>query len=249
MTHRLARRLLRLYPRAWRTRYEGEVLALVEQSGLSILEAIDLLRGAAVEHLRTTSNATLTYLGQTWLERNTNSGPGPWPGLALAAAVGGVIELVSKTAGPLLTRTWPALSTREEFLVLAPSWLCFAGMSRLVALRPTRLPRRNDAEFVAKVDAYPLPPLNRWVALFWSYRPMSADERFRNHQALMRVSEAAAWMSLAFAARIVLERVLGGAPVWRSLEASICTGLFIVAIASAAVRGRRFGIAPPVPKT
>jgi len=47
-----ARRLLRLYPRAWRERYEEEVLALVEQTGLTAGHAFDLARGAAREWVR-----------------------------------------------------------------------------------------------------------------------------------------------------------------------------------------------------
>jgi hypothetical protein len=39
-------RLLRLYPRAWRERYEAEMLALLEQHDVTILTRIDLLRGA-----------------------------------------------------------------------------------------------------------------------------------------------------------------------------------------------------------
>jgi hypothetical protein len=47
-------RLLRLYPRAWRARYEEEVLALLDQHRLSMRSRIDLLRGAldAQLHLR-----------------------------------------------------------------------------------------------------------------------------------------------------------------------------------------------------
>jgi hypothetical protein len=47
-------RLLRLYPRAWRARYEEEMLALLDQHRLSMRSRIDLLRGAldAQLHLR-----------------------------------------------------------------------------------------------------------------------------------------------------------------------------------------------------
>ena len=47
-------RLLRLYPPAWRARYEEEMLALLEEHRLSLRSRIDLLRGAldAQLHLR-----------------------------------------------------------------------------------------------------------------------------------------------------------------------------------------------------
>jgi cytochrome b6-f complex iron-sulfur subunit len=38
--------LLRLYPRAWRERYGEELLALIEETGLSVGAAVDLLRAA-----------------------------------------------------------------------------------------------------------------------------------------------------------------------------------------------------------
>jgi hypothetical protein len=43
---RLATALLRLYPRAWRERYGGELLAWTEEGGLGPLRALDLARGA-----------------------------------------------------------------------------------------------------------------------------------------------------------------------------------------------------------
>ncbi len=39
-------RLLRLYPRAWRARYEAEMLAVLEQHDVTLRTRLDLLRGA-----------------------------------------------------------------------------------------------------------------------------------------------------------------------------------------------------------
>jgi hypothetical protein len=44
-------RLVRLYPRPWRDRYEAEVLDLLEQRPPSIGDAVDLVRGAVDAHL------------------------------------------------------------------------------------------------------------------------------------------------------------------------------------------------------
>lgn len=43
--------LIRLYPRAWRDRYEDEVLGLLEQRPGSLGASVDLIRGAADAHL------------------------------------------------------------------------------------------------------------------------------------------------------------------------------------------------------
>ena len=44
-------RLVRLYPRPWRDRYEAELLDLLEQRPPSIRDAVDLVRGALDAHL------------------------------------------------------------------------------------------------------------------------------------------------------------------------------------------------------
>jgi hypothetical protein len=49
---RLARALLRLYPRAWRARYGDEFLALVADTGLSWRTLADVSSAALVERAR-----------------------------------------------------------------------------------------------------------------------------------------------------------------------------------------------------
>ncbi len=44
-------RLVRLYPRRWRDRYEAEVLDLLEQRTISVADRFDLVRGAIDAHL------------------------------------------------------------------------------------------------------------------------------------------------------------------------------------------------------
>jgi hypothetical protein len=48
----MRKRLLSLYPEAWRDRYGTEMCALLEETPLSVAAALDLLRGALVAHLR-----------------------------------------------------------------------------------------------------------------------------------------------------------------------------------------------------
>jgi hypothetical protein len=49
--HRLARALVRLYPRAWRARYGDEMLALIADAGLGPVGAINLCAGAVRERI------------------------------------------------------------------------------------------------------------------------------------------------------------------------------------------------------
>ena len=42
--------LVRLYPRAWRHRYEDEFLALLEQQPLTYWDSLDIIRGALDSH-------------------------------------------------------------------------------------------------------------------------------------------------------------------------------------------------------
>jgi hypothetical protein len=52
-SERIARALLRLYPRDWRERYGDEFLALVSQSGLSSHAVVDIVAVATIERVRT----------------------------------------------------------------------------------------------------------------------------------------------------------------------------------------------------
>jgi hypothetical protein len=56
---RVARALLRLYPRAWRARYGDEFLALVADTGLSWRTVADVSAAALVERVRAIAGAKL----------------------------------------------------------------------------------------------------------------------------------------------------------------------------------------------
>ena len=54
MSHdQIARALLRLYPAAWRERYGDELLALIDESGLTLRIVLDVVLAAGVEWFRT----------------------------------------------------------------------------------------------------------------------------------------------------------------------------------------------------
>lgn len=64
---KIARLLLRLYPRAFRARYEHEMWAVLEERPLSLADLLDLLIGACDAHL----HPWLGVAGMAWSERIT----------------------------------------------------------------------------------------------------------------------------------------------------------------------------------
>jgi hypothetical protein len=62
---RIARALLRLYPREWRARYGDEFLALIADSGLSWREGADVIAAATVERLRAAVGVIRSQLDPT----------------------------------------------------------------------------------------------------------------------------------------------------------------------------------------
>lgn len=71
MTRAFALRLLRRYPPAWRERYEAEVCALIEDSGVRVRDLAELIRGLITERVRELLTSaenpkrTATYLALT----------------------------------------------------------------------------------------------------------------------------------------------------------------------------------------
>jgi hypothetical protein len=101
-------RLLRLYPETWRARYQDEMLALLEQVGLSRRARVDLIRGAVDSRVHGSgripavaalvAGALWTFAGTTLLGL---ASPADWPGytadvlpLALFAVLASIPALV-----------------------------------------------------------------------------------------------------------------------------------------------------------
>jgi hypothetical protein len=95
--------LLRLYPHAWRARYEDEFLAVLEERGLSLSDVIDVLRGGVDARLRP----------QVWAEVSRETGQAMrLPQLGAAGAVLSGAMLCAMGLGGLagldrLTESWP----------------------------------------------------------------------------------------------------------------------------------------------
>src|SRR5262249_14591540 len=68
MSKRIARQLVRLYPSAWRARYEDEFVALLESRDLGWRDVLDVSRGATREWLRSTWFGRGVLIGlETWM--------------------------------------------------------------------------------------------------------------------------------------------------------------------------------------
>lgn len=101
-------RLLRLYPGAWRDRYEAEVLAVLEQAKLDPRARLDLVRGALDARLHSSSRlaaAAALLSGAMWTIAGVavvgQPAPPDWPGylveilpLTVVAAVAGLIAVI-----------------------------------------------------------------------------------------------------------------------------------------------------------
>jgi hypothetical protein len=101
--------LLRLYPRAWRERYGDEMVALLESEPTSMLDHLDLMRGALDAHLHP------QVRGQSAAEKESTVSH---RALALAAAGGGIAWMVTFAAW--LTTLVPA--TGDSDLRLIPGF-------------------------------------------------------------------------------------------------------------------------------
>jgi hypothetical protein len=101
--------LLRLYPRAWRARYEAEVLAVLEQADLGLRARLDLGRGALDARLHAESRlpaAAALLSGGMWTIAGVavvgQPVPPDWPGylidilpLTIVAVVAGLVAIVA----------------------------------------------------------------------------------------------------------------------------------------------------------
>jgi hypothetical protein len=129
-TDRLARALVRLYPRAWRARYEVEFVRLLEDTGGSWAVVADIARGAAVERLRSALR---------WLLAGSTGPTDADAQFSVARAL--VLGMLWWATGWMLGRQLPLLPDAVIVLVWLPLWM-------LAALQPS-LPASAPPIFVA----------------------------------------------------------------------------------------------------
>lgn len=196
---RFARRLLRLYPRAWRERYEDEVLALTDETGLTTGHALDLARGALREwssfgsrHVRqfALDGISLRY------EQRISVGYERFYLSSVAARLlaGGVLYAAAGPAGRWLLRA-DRTPIVDCILMLTPL-LTVVGLYRVWAgPRRRRFSHEENAIFATDLDRYPLPSINRWLS--WAVHRASGAHVPRPSLSMSPI-EAAGWILIAF---------------------------------------------------
>jgi hypothetical protein len=150
---RLARALVRLYPRRWRERYEAEMLALIDDTGLDARRAADLLYGAGREWASVASAWPTERLG--WQDAVASFLFLGATAFTIASAGTGVALLLCKIPTPPVT--WIENGYRMQLPPRLPSSL--GGLGPLVqflapirfflagVLRPNRGPKVGRREF------------------------------------------------------------------------------------------------------
>jgi hypothetical protein len=103
-------RVIRLYPRAWRDRYEAELVDLLASRGPSVSDRLDLIRGA----LDAWRNPHLVALREAPPETNRPWGPG-----AILAALGGGLLAIAGGIGMQASPVIPWLGYKDSGTAVA----------------------------------------------------------------------------------------------------------------------------------
>lgn len=122
--------LLRLYPAAWRARYEDEFLAVLEERPLSPFDALDIMLGALDARLRPRSLA---------IELAPRRNPSMSPRISgYAAIAGGAVALLMVAIGLLVPE--PANGSLAVFLYPVVAIALLVALLGLSAAQGRRLP-------------------------------------------------------------------------------------------------------------
>jgi hypothetical protein len=133
-------RLLRLYPRSWRERYEAEMLAVLDLAAIDRRGRLDLVRGAIDAHLHTPSRlpgVAALVSGGLWTFAGAGivaqPAPSDWPGYLLESLPIAIVAVA--TGGFAIVACWARRSDRAGRIGNVAVWLAVAGHALwLVAL-------------------------------------------------------------------------------------------------------------------
>lgn len=156
-------RLIGLYPRAWRTRYEDEFLALLSDRPPDVLDRLDIVRGAIDARLHPPVEPAPAPIEPPVAR-------GPWPVRAgWLTLLGGVIwisAMVVAINGPMIVEEWGTYRDGAAALPLffAAVVLLGVGMVALVLDLPASAHAARAAAFLASLTG-PLWGLAPW--LWW----------------------------------------------------------------------------------
>jgi len=123
MSTRFARQLVRLYPRAWRARYEEEFVALLEARELGLRDVLDVGRGASREWLRSTwIGRALALAFDAWMTAMVST--------LIIASIGSLVTGVGRFVmglEPTLTLPFLSLALANSLLIQMPMAIALAG--------------------------------------------------------------------------------------------------------------------------
>jgi hypothetical protein len=125
--------LVRLYPAAWRARYEPEVLALLEQVRLDGRGRVDLVRGAIDARLHGSARIpalAAVLAGAMWTVAGTagagQPAPADWPGYTLESLPLAIVG--TGAAIPAIIGCWAQRSDATGRLGTIAIWLALMGL-------------------------------------------------------------------------------------------------------------------------
>lgn len=118
------RGLLRLYPRAWRERYGDELVALLDESGITPVRVLDIVRAAAYERARAIGAVLFGRTGHARYVRRRIAWLGSLIGVSYALAAAGYL------IGTALDGTSVAARLQDSFVWSFAGFLPFAAIVR-----------------------------------------------------------------------------------------------------------------------
>ena len=159
-------RLIGLYPRTWRTRYEDEFLALLSDRPPDILDRFDIVRGAVDARLHPPADGAPAPVEPAVAR-------GPWPvragWLTLLGAVVWIAALVVAVNGPMIIEEWGSYRDGAAALPLffAAVVLLGVGMIALVLDLPASAHAARSAAFLSSMTGllWGLAPWLVWSGL------------------------------------------------------------------------------------
>jgi hypothetical protein len=159
-------RLIGLYPRAWRTRYEDEFLALLSDRPPDVLDRLDIVRGAIDARLHPPAEPSPAPI-------EPPVGRGPWPvragWLTIAGGILWISALVVAINGPMIVEEWG--SYRDGAAALPLFFLAIVllgvGMIALVLDLPASAHAARSAAFLSSMTGllWGLAPWLIWAGM------------------------------------------------------------------------------------
>ena len=126
-------RLIRLYPRAWRDRYEDEFVALVEAHRPGVRDRVDIVRSAVDARIHPQVQARPEPRGEGELHMSTRVGA------AIAAVAGGAV-IAGAGLGMNATSVTPSLGYKESGWAFLAAATAFMLLALAAFLSSQRLP-------------------------------------------------------------------------------------------------------------